>query len=294
MYLRKKRLFLVIKVFFLIAALTFVFKKTDTSQIFQYIKSADPLFLATAVVFLIVAQTVSAFRTKYYFKSAKIALNNNFCIGLYFTGMLFNMILPGGIGGDGYKVYLVSKLSGLSKISAIRILVSERANGLYVLILLSFIFAVFSNAINVIPYGRSIGYLAILIVTPIYFSAVRIILKEQYKTAIGALPYSLVGQVSGIICVCLILLGLGLNASQTSAFNGYIFLFLVSSILSVLPISIGGVGVRELSFMYGAKILNLDPELGVAIAIIFFAINFICSLNGLIFWHKLERLYNHK
>jgi uncharacterized membrane protein YbhN (UPF0104 family) len=294
MHLKKNHLFLILKLSFVVLAFILVFKKTDTSQIFHYIKSVNPLMLTFAYIFLLIAQTASALRMKYYFNSVKIALNTKFCIGLYCTGMLFNTILPGGIGGDGYKVYLVNKLSGISKRNALRIAVSERASGLYVLIGMSFIFAILSHAISVIPYGKTIGFLAILIITPIYFTAIRILLKEQSKTAIGAIPYSLMVQVSGIICVCLILLGLGVDASKGYEFYGYIFLFLVSSIISVLPISLGGIGVRELSFMYGAKLLHLDPEFGVAIAVVYFAINFICSLNGLIFWHKLEKIYNPK
>lgn len=294
MKFEKKHLFLFLKLSFVAIAIALIFKKTDTSQIVQYIKSFDPMMLAGAYLFLLMAQAASAFRMKYYFNSVKVALNAKFCIGLYYTAMLFNTVLPGGIGGDGYKVYLVSKLSGYSKVGALRIVVSERANGLYVLIGLSFIFAIFSNAISFITYGKSIGYLAVLIVTPIYFASVRILLKENYKTAIAAIPYSLMVQMLGITCLAFILLGLGVDTSKAHEFNGYIFLFLISSIASVLPISIGGVGVRELAFMYGAKILKLDPELGVAIAVVYFVINFICSLNGLIFWHKLEKLYNPK
>ena len=35
----------------------------------------------------------------------------------------------------------------------------------------------------------------------------------------------------------------------------YLLVFLISSIVAVLPISIGGMGVRELTFLYGAQIL---------------------------------------
>jgi uncharacterized membrane protein YbhN (UPF0104 family) len=50
-----------------------------------------------------------------------------------------------------------------------------------------------------------------------------------------------------------------------------------------LPISIGGVGVREAVFIYGLGALGLPSESGVAFGVIFFLITAVSSFFGLFF-----------
>lgn len=294
MAITKKQVFVIFKIIFIICALTFVFKKTDTEQIFQYIKSIDPIMLVFAYISLFIGQIVSAFRMQYYFNTENVLLNNKFAIGLYLTGMFFNTILPGGVGGDGYKVYIIGKLAKFSKLSALRLLISDRASGLFIVATITCFMAILSNATSLIPHGNILATLGILLLVPSYFISIRFILKERPMTAIKAMPFSIGVQTFTTFCFFFLLLGLGQEITDVTAISGYIFLFLVSSVLSVLPISIGGVGVRELAFMYGAKLMGLNPELGVAIAIIIFTVYLTCSLSGLFFWHKLDNLYENK
>jgi len=294
MTITKKHVFVIIKIIFIICALTFVFKKLDTEQIFEYIKSTDPKMLVFAYISLFFGQIASAFRMQYYFKTENVHLNNKFSIGLYFTGMFFNTILPGGVGGDGYKVYLIGKLTKFSKLSALRLLISDRASGLFIVGILSLIMALISGASSLIPHGQTLTIVAMLLLAPLYFLSIKLILKEKPMTAVKAIPFSLGVQILTAISVLFILLGVGEDINNISAISGYIFLFLISSVLSIVPISIGGAGVRELAFMYGAKLMGLNPELGVAIAIIIFTVYLTCSLSGLFFWHKLNKLYENK
>ncbi|PIR39487.1 MAG: hypothetical protein COV35_02950 [Alphaproteobacteria bacterium CG11_big_fil_rev_8_21_14_0_20_39_49] len=292
MNINKKHALLAVKILFIIAALGVVFYQTDISKIKQYIKHINPFLLYIAYLFFMLAQIVSVSRMRYYYKSENLQLNYNYSLGLYFTGMLFNTILPGGISGDGYKAYSINKLANFPILKSVRLLLSDRASGLYILLILSLIFALLSNVQDIIRYGDLLITFSLIILTPVYFFCVNKVLKENYKTALGAIPYSLAIQASGVLSVYFIIVALGVDNEGFNLINGYLFLFTVSALLSVLPISIGGVGIRELSFLYGAGILNLNPELGVAIALIFFIINMICSLKGLLFWHRLEKLYN--
>jgi uncharacterized membrane protein YbhN (UPF0104 family) len=292
MTLNKKHILLAIKVIFIITALTIVLRKTDLSQIANYIANINILLLYISYLFILMAQITSAMRTRYYLKTEGVNLNYDYSVGLYFTGMLFNAILPGGIGGDGYKVYSINKLSKLPVLKTIKILISERASGLYVLLNFMALFAFLSGANNIVEYGTMIILLSVALLTPIYFICINIILKEKCSTALKALLYSIPVQVFGLIAVYFLVMGMGVESQNKIQIYGYIFLFSVSSVAAILPISIGGAGIRELAFLYGSKFLGLDPELGVAIAFVFFIINAFCSLKGLLFWHRLEKLYN--
>ena len=45
-------------------------------------------------------------------------------------------------------------------------------------------------------------------------------------------------------------------------------------------VTIGGTGARELTFLWGAKVLNLDAEKAVAVAFLFYLLSTLVSLGG--------------
>jgi uncharacterized membrane protein YbhN (UPF0104 family) len=291
MKLKKKHAMLLLKITVIAACFAVIYSKADTTKIAQYLSMVNPLAILLSYAILTLAQFISALRTQYYFRQEGLHLKKKFTVGLYFVGMLFNNVLPGGIGGDGYKLYLVNKLANFPRMYILRIFISERASGLFALLLLGFLIAPFSEVSSKFSYANVLIIPALLITTAGYFTSIKILLKEKPKTAIGAMPYSLVIQLLGIAIILTIFFGTGINSNNSSETNSYIILFLISSVLSILPISIGGVGLRELTFMYGGALLGLNPELGITIAIVYIAVNLLCSLNGLIFWHRLEKLY---
>jgi uncharacterized membrane protein YbhN (UPF0104 family) len=204
--------------------------------------------------------------------------------------MLYNTILPGGIGGDGYKVYLMGKLAKFSYLTSFRLMVSNRASGLYILLLYTILLACFSDKlISVVPYSYVLLALATIIITLGYFISVKILLKESFMVALKSLKYSVI--VQGACVLTGYVLFLGMDAVHGHMVD-YLMVFLVSSVVSVIPISIGGAGLREVTFLYGSTYLGLNVELGVAFSIVYFAINVLCSLCGLFFVPKLTTLWH--
>ncbi|MGB7393889.1 MAG: lysylphosphatidylglycerol synthase domain-containing protein, partial [Pricia sp.] len=70
----------------------------------------------------------------------------------------------------------------------------------------------------------------------------------------------------------------------------YLFVFLISSIVSVVPLTIGGIGSREVTFYYGALWLGLDQDTSIGISIAFFVITAVVSLCGIYFHFKKPEL----
>jgi len=77
----------------------------------------------------------------------------------------------------------------------------------------------------------------------------------------------------------MILHGIGMPGPVSS----YLLVFLVSSIVAVLPITIGGVGSREFTFMLGAQWLHLDLNLSIALSVVFYLITAFTSLFGIFY-----------
>jgi uncharacterized membrane protein YbhN (UPF0104 family) len=64
----------------------------------------------------------------------------------------------------------------------------------------------------------------------------------------------------------------------------WIFIFLLASIVSVFPVSMGGgLGTRELVFAEGSHYFNLNAELGVTISLLFFLCNLLSCIPGIFF-----------
>ena len=70
----------------------------------------------------------------------------------------------------------------------------------------------------------------------------------------------------------------------------YLFIFLVSSIVSVIPLTLGGIGSREVTFFYGATLLNLDENTSIGISMVFFLITAFVSLFGIFYHFKKPNL----
>ncbi|MEM7381565.1 MAG: lysylphosphatidylglycerol synthase domain-containing protein, partial [Bacteroidota bacterium] len=98
--------------------------------------------------------------------------------------------------------------------------------------------------------------------------------------------YSSMVQLTQLISIICILKSLGVE-SGTAA---YLFLFLISSIVSVLPLTIGGIGSRELVFLYGALWLGLEENTSVAVSMIFFLMTALVSFIGIRYHIKKPEL----
>ena len=68
----------------------------------------------------------------------------------------------------------------------------------------------------------------------------------------------------------------------------YMTLFLLSSVVAVIPFTIGGIGARELVFIFGADYLLIDKNTAVAFSILFFVITAVSSFTGIFYETRLK------
>ncbi|NNJ88055.1 MAG: lysylphosphatidylglycerol synthetase, partial [Eudoraea sp.] len=97
-------------------------------------------------------------------------------------------------------------------------------------------------------------------------------------------------QLAQLGCVLMILQALNIQVSTIE----YLFIFLISSIVSVLPLTIGGIGRSELVFLYGALWLGLEDDRSVGISMLFFLITALVSLLGIWYHFKKPELNTKK
>ncbi|WP_276391387.1 lysylphosphatidylglycerol synthase transmembrane domain-containing protein [Eudoraea chungangensis] len=282
--LRKKGITF-LKIIFSVILLYFVFNKIALKEVFELIKTANPYFLILAVLFFVGSKVFAALRLNLFIHALDIPLSHRSNFKLYLLGMFYNLFLPGGIGGDAYKGYVLKKEFQLKTKRIVSILLLDRLSGLLLIFQFACLFslflkqAIFDNFQVVLIAALLISLVVFWFINKKYFSYV-------YSVFWKAVGYSFLVQGTQIISVIFILKSLSIAANSLA----YLFIFLVSSIVSVLPLTIGGIGSREVVFYYGALWLGLEENASISISMLFFIITAFVSLLGIVYHFKKPSL----
>lgn len=272
----KKILNFIFKLLITVLAIYIVIRKIDLTELWSYIKDVNLLYLFIALITLGISKIIEAFRLNIFFRAKNVILDEMQNLKLYLLGMFYNLFLPGGIGGDGYKVYWLKKNQGAKLKSVIWASVLNRVNGLFGLIILvciSTIFISFDFKFN--------NYLVLLIPVGyiIYYFTLKIFFKDYTSTLPKTTVQSTIIQFLQVLSAHFILISLGLD----SAYHDYWFLFLISGIIFAIPVTLGGFGSRELVFVYASQFLMVDVNLAVALGLLTYVIRAILSFSGVYF-----------
>src|SRR4051812_27819972 len=100
---------LLIKLAVTVACLWYVSHKIDWSKSFATIAGSDALWVITATLLFVASKIVASIRLNIYFRNINVSVKESQNLKLYWLGMFYNLFLPGGIGGDAYKVILLHK-----------------------------------------------------------------------------------------------------------------------------------------------------------------------------------------
>lgn len=261
-----------------ILAIYLLSKKIEWEEVKQIIFRSSPGWLMIALILYILSKIVSAIRLNRLFKQINIHLPEWKNIKLYFIGMFYNLFLPGGIGGDGYKAYWIKKnFKAKTTKSVIAALFLDRFFGLSALFLLLFSGLFLTDIFQTI--NNRFQWLIILLliaVIPFTYLMISLLFSSFNKAFWQSLILSILVQGIQLLEAISIIKAIGLSGKIIN----YLVLFLASSIASVLPISVGGIGVRELTFVYGNDLLAIQKNEAVAFSLIFFILTAISSFIG--------------
>jgi len=249
---------------------------------------------------------ITAYRWQTLLKTQNIKLSILSLSSSTLIGQFFNNFLPTSIGGDVYRAYDVTKKTAFPMSSSVSVLVVERLSG----IIASAVFATAALFLGFTTIGGKsiiIPILIFLVISVIIFFLIlnpnilgirklakkikfleKILkkLKNVYDTFLSfkkykwvlvkVLFYSLTLQFAVIVNYWLASRSLGINLDLTA----FIFIVPVVSIIAMLPVSLGGIGVREGSLVFIMVSLGAQNAKAAMCSLLLFAMLLIMGIIG--------------
>jgi len=262
-------------------AIFIVLQKLELEQIINTIKSSNLLYVFFAFISFNISKIISSIRLNRFFLDVNLRLTQKYNLMLYYLGMFYNLFFLGGISGDAYKIYIFKKHFNQKILSMTKILLLDRVSGLIALLFLTgvlFLFSTFSKFLY-------IKYLVIFEVVAIYPITI-FIYKYKFKEFLNSFnitnSQALLVQIFQLLCAYFIII----SFTKVENLFDLLVIFLISSILAVLPLTIGGLGARELTFVYFLGFINKNATIGVSLCVLFFLITVISSFIGVVFINK--------
>jgi uncharacterized membrane protein YbhN (UPF0104 family) len=280
--------------------LVLIIRGVDFSSTAVALKTASPTLLLGAVLFQIVCTSVAACRWRLIMERLGFSAPPWFYLKSFFKGMFFNQGLPSSIGGDGIRILDCARL-GSAEDAFFGVFI-DRIIGLAGLLLLN----IGTLATNHHLLPPEVEYPLMLILSALtagllllfflrkfsFFAAGRYLgflgrLSERYFQVYSSLPLislqlglSLIVHLLSMCSFFMAGQAVGLNYS----FQVYLALVPPVILLTILPISLAGWGVREGAMIHFFLLIQASKEKVLAFSLLCGLISLASALPGLFFY----------
>jgi uncharacterized protein (TIRG00374 family) len=290
-----------------VALLAFLAWRTDWRQMAAAFAGVRAGWWLAAVALYAVTQMVSSLRWRLLAQPLGFGQPFGQFIAYYYVGMFFNLVLPTSVGGDVVRAWYLDGRSG-RKVAAFLSVFADRVSGLLMLIAIACLAAACSPLdlpprVLGIVYGAgasaAVG-LAVMVLFARYsvLSTQYAVFRTGWRAKLtkllatardlqGALwpcprvflvttLLSIFVQAANVIVLWLVGLALGLDVPASY----YWILVPVITLMTLVPVSINGMGVREWGAVLMLAPLGVGKEAATALAFLWFLTFSAVSLAG--------------
>jgi len=277
---------LLVKIVFTFLGVGWVLSKIDVNEVGRYLTDVPIAVTIACILIFNLSKFFCSIRLNMFFKQDGVFISEKESLKLYYKGMFYNMMLPGGIGGDGYKGYYLHNTLQVPVKNLVRPILWDRITGAVAIVILIFALVNFQTFIP-----DHLGLKIFLVCSPLLMYAASMvasnIIVPSYRTVFHSTTMlSLLNQLSQALVVILLLYGLKI---PVKLFDEYLLVFFISSLATILPITLGGVGIRELVFIKAAEISEIEQHTAVALTVLFFGTTLVSALIGSIVKLDVQR-----
>lgn len=285
--------------------LWWLFRQVDRHSLLEIVRNANKPLLGLAFCFFFIVYTVTLFRWKMLLDAIDMGLTLKRVLISFSGGIFFNLFLPSSIGGDMMRGIDLAAYTKRAR-EVVATIFLDRLSGYIGLVIM----AMFSLAIGWGLIQDTGVLLCVAIIAGILIAALLVLFNNStYRIVNGLLRspnagkirasitnlhqeihlfrekrslmfknilLSLIVQVGGIASFYSIALAIGIKINMI-----YFFIFLpVIGAISMLPISIGGLGLRDATTIYLFAKAGVAKDLAFAMSLLNFSFILLFGLIG--------------
>src|SRR5690606_26354939 len=145
-----------------------------------------------------------------YFHQIGAQLSHVSNLKLYLLGMFYNLFLPGGIGGDAYKGYVVQKIYQPGTQKVVSSLLLDRLSGMLLLFIYACLLAILSHN----SFVNDLLWLPILSIplsSVLFWAMNKLAFPSTFPVFWKSFGYSALVQLAQLVCALLILRSLSVT-----------------------------------------------------------------------------------
>jgi uncharacterized protein (TIRG00374 family) len=291
-----------------VGLILFLFWSLDIGKTFNIIRSVDVKFLVYAAIPYLLFIILSAWRWQVLLDFKKFGIPFGRTLIIYFISLFFNNFLPTTVGGDMMRVVYTMKDRRADSLATVLVDRILGFIGLFILALLAvFYLLIQKNETEFLPF-MIVGLTVVVAITYVFFSekayaffspminkirvfnlGERINRLHEAGTDFGGawgvislcIMLSVLIQVTLAVAPFFVLLGMG--NFEVGLLTFFIYVPIIN-VISMIPVSLNGLGIRENSYVLLFSRVGLDGELSFAMSLVSFFIIFVFSLIGGIFF----------
>lgn len=297
--------FVLIKVLVTSALVYWLYVQMETGTTLDVVTGIEPSLLLFVICLHCMVFVLSALRWWLLLSTANVSLPFSRALPSYYLGVFLNNFLPTSMGGDVARIVHL-RLRGLSTKALIGSSLVDRIIGLTVVIMIGACAIIVSPMIPLNPDMVTVlAFIAfaallspLLLMTPYAVELVNRFTKKYHGTRLRlaileivslcqsyrrARPVLLAAYGITVLMQCIIVFiyfllgnGIGVNIPLLAYFTIIPLVFVVTS----LPISIGGLGVREGALVGMLVAAGANNQLAISLSILYLIVLWIASLPG--------------
>ncbi|WP_455220056.1 lysylphosphatidylglycerol synthase transmembrane domain-containing protein [Kaarinaea lacus] len=294
-----------LKVLVTVILISWVLSQVDLDSLTSSISNTNLFYYSLAIASHAIAFIIFSIRWWYLYKTGDSSSKYRDTFKSYYLGLFFNNFLPTGIGGDVVRILRLRKL-GYNTHILVSSSLMDRMLGLTSILMMGLValsitptFAISTNTKLFISAIAIMAPFGLLFLFSDYMPRLTNYLSQKFHkgkftdfilTVVStlheyrhsrpriliALIFSIVAQYFIIISYILVGMSLDIDLSIAIYFIIIPTVFLATS----LPISVGGLGVREGVIVSLFTLFNVDTQAAIALSFLYFFIILLISLPG--------------
>lgn len=298
----RRLLIFALKFFLTLFFLYVIASKFNYDEILDRIRSANLLFLFFACCILVFQNLISSkrFQSVFLLWNEKVIFSN--VLGINFRAQFLNMVLPSFIVGDGLRLIFARKILGSNFVSFVAVAFDRILSFLW-LTPISLVGVLFYSS-NSLSYSLTNLIIAFSLTGPIIFFSIMFLFASKKSLIFFRAPFmnnflsvkqsfnSVQNKASTLSMLCFLSLLshtvtvvavflIAVSVSSTVNLIQFMLILPPILILTALPLTFGGWGIREFGFAQAYLMLGHSHSEGIAVSVLFAVVYMMSTMPGL-------------